>query len=181
MIATKAIPSFYVIDLEGDAANLDFLLGGNHQFNIRRVCIGSFDFNTDIEAAVAGKAALDLVKNNLDLDGIEEITAFNPEFFVGQQAIEPTLQMLIDEEIAEEKVEDAENGGGHVAIFLTRRFDDWGDYVVSKTTLDDPALTITLKIAANPQRYMLEKNLEKQEHLARLHGFHLPVTEARIH
>lgn len=168
MIANKALPSFYVIDLEGEAADLEFLLGSKHQ--IESITISSKDFGDDVTAINSGKDALEFFRRKLDLKPDEEELKFNPEFFPSQPAIEPTLQMLIEEQIAEDAIEKIEEEQQKLAFPMTRRFDDWGDFVVAKTHLKSFFFEAQMKVAVHPQKYFEQKSLELQEHQAYLQG-----------
>lgn len=168
MIANKALPSFYVIELEGDSADLKFLLGSSHK--IESITISSLDFNDDVSAINAANDVINLFKRKLDLKIDEEQIAFNPEFFPSQPAIEPTLEMLVAEQEAEDAIEEIEEERQRMAFPMTRRFDEWGDFVVAKTHLTGQNFDLLMKVTIHPQKYFEEKSLEIQEHKAYLQG-----------
>lgn len=178
MIANKVLPTFYVLDLEGDAASLEFMLGTKH--NVRRVTVHSCDFEGDVLAVAAGKQAFDFFTYSFKDDG-KETNEFNPEFFLTQAPIEPSLEMLHAEELASETEEKIEKNGDIQTVVLTRRFDDWGDFVVARSTIEGSTFNGLMKVAVNPRRYLLEKNLEKQEYVARLHGLKSEPGTALVH
>ena len=168
MTVNKALPTFYVIDLEGDAADLEFLLGTKHR--IQSITISSGDFGDDVSATNGGLDALAFLRRKLEFAAEEENVSFNPEFFPSQPQIEPTLQMLIEEQIAEEAIEQIEEEKQRLAFPMTRRFDEWGDFVVAKAHASNFYSSIRMKVAVHPQKYFEEKSLQLQEHQAYLQG-----------
>jgi hypothetical protein len=162
MISSKVLPAFYVLDLQGDAANLESFLGSKH--NICRVTVHSLDFSGDVLAAVAGQDALNFFAGKFSR--AEEKRDFNPEFFpnlVATEHVEDDKATKIDEEN------------------ITRKFDEWGDFVVARTTIEDTDFKAIMKVAVNPQQYLLEKSLEKLEYTAHLHGQRTDTGSAIVH
>lgn len=176
MIANKVLPSFYSLELEGEAAKMEHLLGV--RCKIKSVTIHSYDLTSDIEAANLGTTAF---KNVTDKVGGEIEFFYNPEFFPSLPVIEPTLEQDQIEEAAREKLDTLEEEQQVSGTILTRRFDEWGDFVVMKAKCFDSTHSAILKVAAHPKDYILQKNLEKQEHIARLHGLTTPSGTAVIH
>lgn len=176
MIAHKIIPSFFVVDLEGEATNIEWLFG--YKARLKNITINSLDFRSDVEALVAGQEAFDLLKLTVDVETAEEASAYNPEFFL-KDPLEPTLEQERDEMFA--MFQAAQMAPDMDATVLTRRFDDWGDFVIMKSEVRDSKYCMRLKVAANPQLYIQEKNLEQEEHDARLHGNKLESTRIALH
>lgn len=164
-IADKLIPAFYVVDIEGSAASLEQLIGSKHK--IKRISMASRDMANDLEACAAMDKVVDAFMGNVVTDQL----LINPDFFPSAPAIEITPEM---EELearmaqASEAMEDTESNA--IAVAITRRFDDWGDFVAIKREVNGEDFKIKAKVAVHPRRYVLEKSNEKQEHLERLHG-----------
>lgn len=175
MIGHKVLPAFYTIELEGTSASLEFILGTRHR--IKKISIASRDFPSDLHAAVAGKQLYEFFISHLEG---EELIEYNPEFFLTQTPLEPTLQQEQREREAEATEEKLQQEGVQ-SVSLTRRFDEWGDFVVSRAICQGSDFKVLMKSAVNPSRYILEKGLEKQEHNARLNGLRSEPTNAVVH
>jgi hypothetical protein len=183
MIANKILPALYILDLEGEAASLEFLLGQN--FGVKRVTIGSYDFTNDMEAASAGQEAVDfmLENNKLDHDDYTESVDYNPEFFPSIPTIEPTEEQLTQEAIAEEYAESLVKEDNQFPVVVTRRFDPLGDYVAVRMQLEAANYKIKMRIAINPNVYMDEKGKMMEEEATRATSAHreIPPTPASLH
>jgi hypothetical protein len=169
MIADKVIPSFYLLELEGDAVQA--VLSGD--FGVERIAVGSFDFNSDLLATSALQQAMQTVADVVaeDLDSVKEETAFNPEFF-------PTLkyELAID---VEAEIEEAQAitdvmtedmiEKGQVPILITNAFDPIGDFIQSRWIVSSDNFKMTGRIAANPTKYMMHKGFEQVKRHETIH------------
>lgn len=156
MIADKIMPALYVIDLEGKAANLDFLVG--EDFGIQRITLGSLNFENDLQATAAGQRAIEFLLDSpqLDVDEAEETVSFNPEFFPSLPAIIPTEEDLKTEAAAEEEAEEYVEDG-QFPVIVTKRFDSLGDYVTSRLEVVGEDFKVKLRVAIDPNLYITEK------------------------
>lgn len=170
MITDKVLPAFYILDLDGKAADLEFILG--KKFKIKRMCLGSHDFDSDISAIQAAEKAINFFKEGSSLVTTSTNKQYNPEFFPSTPAIVPTEDMLFLEELSNDEAEklEEESEGTKIALVMTRRFDPIGDFVVAKSNHEGDDFSIRMKVAITPTLYMNEKNLEKQEQLSLLYG-----------
>lgn len=140
MIAEKILPAFYLIDIDGDLADMQPLLG--KKFKVERITIGSFNFQTDGHATQSGEDALEFFFCNeqlkIDTSTLTCKKQYNPEFF-------PTL---------EQQLKDGED---------LPPFDDLGEFISYKVEMNAPNFNATLKIGACPMTYAVEKQLEEVE------------------
>lgn len=164
-IADKLIPAFYVVDLTGSAATLQHLLGTVH--NIKTITISSRDMKNDL----AAYDAMDKTINTFKGIVVEDEMKVNPEFYPSTPPIDITPEM---EELearmneAATAMEDTEPNA--IATAITRRFDEWGDFVSIKRELRGEGFLIKAKVAVHPRRYVIEKTKDIQEQHERLHG-----------
>lgn len=166
-IANKIIPAFYVVDIEGSAATLENLIGSRHR--IKKISISSADMKNDLDAYAAMAETIETFA--VIGEKISDELKMNPEFFPTAPPIEITPEMEELEAKAAETEEQLEEQDEHVvACAITRRFDEWGDFVSLKREIIGDCFTIKAKVAVHPRRYVLEKNIEKLEHKERLHG-----------
>jgi hypothetical protein len=139
MIAEKILPAFYLIDIEGDLADMSGLLG--KKFKTQRITLGSFNFQTDGHATKSGEDALEFFFCNeqltIDTSTLKVEKQYNPEFF-------PTLEQPKEGEDAPP-------------------FDDLGEFISYKVEMNAPNFKATLKIGACPMTYAVEKQLEEVE------------------
>lgn len=163
-LANKLIPAFYVVEIEGSAASLEFLLGTKHR--IKKITISSADMDNDL----AAYEAMDNTINTFSNSTVTDELMINPEFFPSAPPIELTPEMEELEEQAAEAEEEIEKKDDFVAVAITRRFDTWGDFVAMKREIIGTDFVIKAKVAVHPRRYVIEKNIEKLEHKERLHG-----------
>jgi len=156
MIADKIMPALYVIDLEGKAANLDFLVG--EDFGIQRITIGSLNFENDLQATAAGQRAVEFLLDSplVDESAAEETVSFNPEFFPSLPPIIPTEEDLRIEAAAEEEAEEHIEEG-QFPVIVTKRFDTLGDYVTSRLEVVSADFKVKLRVAIDPNLYITEK------------------------
>lgn len=170
MIADKIIPSFYMIEAEGKAA--DAIVSG--PFGIKKIIIGSKDFTNDLDATEAMRACVDFMTHtiNPDWDTITETIDFNPEFFPSLKPEVPSTeqkQLLLDVEIAEMEAS-ANLQDGQVAVSMTKMFDPVGDYIQSRWLLAHDDFTINAKVGVNPDKYMQNKVADRMETMSHITG-----------
>lgn len=176
MIADKLIPAFYVVDIEGSAATLEHFIGTKHQ--IKHITISSRDMRHDLDAY----DAMDKTIRTFKEGAVEDELTVNPEFFPSIPAIELTPEMeAMEAHMAKASEEIEHNEPNAIAVSITRRFDEWGDFVSIKREVSGDDFQIKAKVAVHPRRYVLEKNNEKQEHQERLHGQKFHAGSAAIH
>lgn len=169
MIADKVIPSFYLLELEGDATQA--VVSGD--FGVERIAVGSFDFNSDLLATSALQQAMQTIADVVaeDLDAVKEEAAFNPEFF---PTLKHELPMGVEAELEEAQAitdvmtEDMVEKG-QVPIFMTNAFDPLGDFIQSRWTISGENFKMTGRIAANPTKYMMHKGLEQVKRHETIH------------
>lgn len=158
MIADKIFPAFYLIDIEGDVADVFPLLGKKH--NVKRITLGSFNFQTDGHATKAGEDAFEFFFCNpqlkIDVDALTCEKKYNPEFY-------PTLGKQAEEE--EE----------------LSLFDDLGNFISYKVEMKAPNFSAALKIGACPMTYAIEKEIEKVEEIERQFGRHPNHQQLHVH
>ncbi len=172
MLGDKIIPSLYFIELEGAAANLEFILGKD--FGIERITIGSYDFQNDMRAMAAAEQALAFFFQNelLDLSTATETVDLNPEFF-------PTAEK-IEEEDEEVILED--DGSFKLTNAITKKFDEkLGDFVQLRQTYEGSNFKMVLRVVANPEYYATLKSLNSVVRAAELTTHREVSDEVRIH
>lgn len=169
MIADKVIPSFYLLELEGEAVQA--VVSGD--YGIDKITIGSFDFTSDLLATSAlqqsMQAIVDVIANDPAL--VEEEVNFNPEFF---PTLERKLPADIEAELEEaQAITDAMSEDmvekGQVPIFMTNAFDPLGDFIQSRWAVSAENFKMTGRIAANPTKYMMHKGLEQVKRHETIH------------
>ena len=169
MIADKLIPSFYLLELEGDA--IQAVVSGD--FGIDRVAVGSFDFNSDLLATAALRQSMQAIADVVAEDpaSVKEEVDFNPEFFPTMQrdlpmdiAAELEEAQAITDVMTEDMVEK-----GQVPIFMTNAFDPLGDFIQSRWVISSENFKMTGRIAANPTKYMMHKGLEQVKRHETIH------------
>lgn len=157
MIADKIIPSFYIVDIEGNA--IESILPGD--FGIKKISIGSNDFDTDLSATAALRDVLEFITSgsHLDLSNVTEKIDFNPEFFPTLEKLKLTEEQETYMAITEEMLDAAasKTNNHQQTIIMPRIFDDMGDFVESRWTINSPEFRIIGKIAVSPQTYIEEK------------------------
>ena len=159
MISDKVFPSFYMVELEGDAVGA--IIPGN--FGIERIALGSTDFSSDLTAAEALNTALDFILATPDFDlGTHMAESnYNPEFYPSVGEIIPTeeqLAALQEAQAASDEMQEALGVEGKTATVITRVFDPIGDFVEQRHTFTGANFKIEGKIAANPQTYAMQKH-----------------------
>jgi len=162
MIADKVIPSFYIVEIEGDA--IESIFPGD--FGIQKIVFGSHDFDTDLSATSALRDTLEFITSapHLDLTEVTEKIDFNPEFFPTLEKIALTEEQLIQQQSAEEMLDDMSeqfDNANQTAIVMSRVFDEIGDYVESRWQIHSPDFNVVGKVAVNPDSYIAEKAKEK--------------------
>ena len=150
MISDKQLPSFYIVEATGGAVNA--IIPGN--LGIESITVGSADFPNDMLALGGLESAMTYITDKLTVS-VEETKAFNPEFF-------PTLQQeMLDEHI--EQLQATLSKEGKVAIPITKKFDELGDFVQTRWTVKGENILVTARLIANPHAYMKEKEREITE------------------
>lgn len=179
MISTKLLPAFYIVELEGEAANLEFLLGKD--FGIEHVRIGSLDFNTDLEATQAGQDVVEYFAENtsLDLTTLDEQVDFNPEFFPTLKPLELTAEQKMLELITQEQAEESAEEN-QIAVILTRHFDPLGDFVAIRHSTEGGNFKIGLKVAIHPEVYLNQKGASKEAEVGDMARAHRELTQPFI-
>lgn len=169
MIADKIIPSFYLLELEGEAVQA--VVSGD--YGIDRIAIGSFDFTSDLLATSALQRSMQAIVEVIadEPSSVKEEVDFNPEFF-------PTLKRELPADI-EAELEEAQAitdvmtedmvEKGQVPIFMTNAFDPLGDFIQSRWVVSDENFKMTGRIAANPTKYMMHKGLEQVKRHETIH------------
>ena len=169
MIADKVIPSFYILELEGDVVQA--VVPGD--FGIERIAVESFDFKADLLAISALQQAMQTIFDVVAEDPVKitEEAEFNPEFF-------PTLKYELPTEVQAE-LEEAqaitdimtENivKKGQIPVLMTNAFDPLGDFIQSRWVVSGENFKITGRIAANPTKYMMYKGLEQVKRHETIH------------
>jgi hypothetical protein len=168
MIADKILPSFYMIEAEGKAA--DAIVSG--PFGIQKIIVGSKDFKNDLDATEAMRECVDFMTRtiNPDWNTITETIDFNPEFFPSlkpEKLSDEQKKMIMEIEIAE--IEAGENlKEGQVAVSMTRLFDPVGDYIQSRWLLKHDEFMINAKVGVNPDKYMQDKVADRMETMSHI-------------
>lgn len=169
MIADKIIPSFYLLELEGEAVHA--VVSGD--YGIDRIAIGSFDFTSDLLATSALRQSMQAIVDVIsdEPSSVKEEVEFNPEFFPTLKRelpanIEAELEeaQAITDVMTEDMVEK-----GQVPIFLTNAFDPLGDFIQSRWVVSGENFKMTGRIAANPTKYLMHKGLEQVKRHETLH------------
>ena len=173
MIGNKLLPSFYVLTLCDDAADLKFLFGDD--FGIQRVEVVSSNFKSDLDATAAAKTAIGFFLKNPRLEGVSiiEHDQLNPEFFPTLEPIKATQEEIQREEDVAEKITASSD---QVAIVLTKRFDSLGDHVSAKLSLSGDNLSIDAKIMTTAENFLKEKCLEHVEKQDFISGPHREIS-----
>ena len=97
MIASKIFPSFYAIELSGDASQV--IIPGD--FAIDKIALASKNFDNDI----AAMHALDIILNyivaspDINIDKAIITTDYNPEFFPSVKPIKIPTEVLLNQEV----------------------------------------------------------------------------------
>lgn len=174
MITDAIIPALYLVELEGEAANLEFLLGKN--FGIKKIIIGSLDYQSDLSATIAGQRCVEYFLDNpkLDADNAEEEVFYNNDFFPSVKKSEPTEEQIQQEEELIEKF--SEENEGQIPILVTKHFDPLGDYVTTRLKVSSTNFSAMLKIAVNPEIYIDKKTQATQLELNRATSEHREIT-----
>lgn len=153
-IADKLIPSFYIIDVTGQA--VQSILPG--EFGIEKIAIASRDFSNDMDAQAALSNAMAFITLNpvLDKTYAEESVNYNPEFF-------PSLLPLNVEnprEVLTQEMQEMVLPNGAVAIPITNAFDILGDFIESRWLIKSPTFKIEGRVAVSPDKYITHKAFE---------------------
>lgn len=157
MIADKILPSFYFLEIHGNA--VESVFAGD--FDIDEVLIESKDFSTDLDATAALKHALDFITSapHLDIHNAKEQIDFNPDFFPSLKKIE----ISEDQQIAYQQLLDeaaSQTDANKDVLVLTKFFDNMGDYVLSRWQVNTPSFNVIGRIAIDPDVYISEKAQE---------------------
>ena len=176
MIASKILPSFYTIKIEGEAVQA--LIPGD--FGINRIAIGSKDFETDLMATDALHQSMQFLSSApvIDISELEETVDFNPEFFPSLTPMELTQEQKDEIKRAEDAADEMPEIPGQQAVVLTRMFDPLGDFIESRWTLKSPKMVIEGKVGVNPDIYMTQKG---QEIFNKKNSITMPTTQVSLH
>lgn len=154
MIADKIIPSFYIIEITGDAVKSVI----PQDYGIQKISIGSFDFQSDMHASEKiDKAVNHILQGIAKKEKVETLIEVNPEFL-------PSAKQLPMNEEAQEIAEEMSSTLIHenkVAIPITRSFDVLGDFVVARKQLSADNFKIEARIVANIDEYVRLKSLDQ--------------------
>lgn len=162
MITNSLIPSFYTIDVEGDAIG-SFFLG---DFGIEKITFLSNYFDNDLAATSSLQKSLENIKTlpKIASEKLVEKVDFNPEFFPTLEAIQLTPEQILAAEELEEQLSEHIDPG-RVAVAMTFFFDPAGDYVQSRWKINSKELSILGKVCYHPQEYLQKKANIKAETL----------------
>lgn len=158
MIADKLSKAFYLVHVKGDAVKSFF--DGN--FGIDSILISSELFPNDL---VAGNALGELISHiasdpEVDVTDAEEDVDLNPEFFPSLEpiAMTPELEEARDMEIARIRMmHDIPDNA--VPVVMTKNFDEYGDFVVSRWHIKSDSLDIMARIGIMPSEFMYLKSI----------------------
>ena len=161
MISDKQLPSFYIVEATGGAVNA--IIPGN--LGIESITVGSADFPNDMLALGGLESAMTYITDKLTVS-VEETKAFNPEFFPTLQQAKLTRAQQLEKEMLDEHIEQLQatlSKEGKVAIPITKKFDELGDFVQTRWTVKGENILVTARLIANPHAYMKEKEREITE------------------
>lgn len=153
MISNQLLPSFYLLEVEGEAVK-SIIPGEN---GIKKIAITSRDFSCDVTAFAGMEDALKSIVDPLPSDAsLLDKTEFNPEFY-------PMLPLTDDQkqkmDVLKDIIENAQEDlpEGQVAIPITKVFDATGDFVAARHTMQSRKYRVVGKVAVSPQTYISEK------------------------
>jgi hypothetical protein len=146
MIADKLVPSFYLVQLRGKA--IQALISG--EFGIQDLTVASSKFDNDLAAMSSMQATIKHIIDGqtFSLDGCSEKMEYNPDFY-------PHLSPEKEEDFAEIADEDPS------VVSITKKFDETGDFIQSRWTIEGPNFSIEGKIGALPDEYLQLKKYER--------------------
>lgn len=161
MIADKIFPSFYMIEVVGQA--VESIIPGD--FGIERIAFSTNSYQTDLTAIEALQEAVNYIIDSpqINSDNIKEHISFNPEFYPSVGPIELTQQQIDDYELSVEAAEiesEKLEGTGQMAIPISRKFDALGDFISSRWIFESADFQIIAKTAMDPTKYIEEKTIE---------------------
>lgn len=154
MIADKIIPSFYIIEITGDAVKSVI----PQDYGIQKISIGSFDFQSDMHASEKIDSAIDCILQGIDdAQKVETLVEVNPDFLphAPQPSANDEAQEIADE-MSSKLIHE-----NKVAVPITRFFDVLGDFVVARKRLKADNFNIEARIIANIDEYVKLKSLEQ--------------------
>jgi hypothetical protein len=161
MISDKQLPSFYIVEATGGAVNA--IIPGD--LGIESITVGSSDFPNDMLALGGLESTMTYVTDKLTVP-VEENKDFNPEFFPTLHPAKLSHKQKLEQEMLDEHIEQLQatlSKEGKVAIPITKRFDELGDFVQTRWTVKGENLLVTARLIANPHAYMKEKEREITE------------------
>jgi hypothetical protein len=173
MIADKILPSFYLLELKGEIASFEQIVG--QRFNIKSIHIASGDFGSDVEAMAAAESVVEFLLQNPQVK-IEESTSkctkqFNPDFYPMLDALEVSDETLEEEErVQAQALMLAEKDPTFSSAIITKRFDDIGDFIAYRMNIQGENFDLQLKVGVDPHVYILEKQKDQQEEAERQYG-----------
>lgn len=153
MILTTQIPSFYVVELDGEILN--DIVGSN--FNLNKLVITSNDFANDLEVV----AALDMVMEKISPNKVKPVQTFNPDFFPSLDPIKLTDQQIqenkdFEDALLDQEPQESDGGALVIKIPITRNFDPMGDFVILKSIKRSSKYGIIGKVVADTSWYVGE-------------------------
>jgi len=161
MIADKIIPSFYIIEITGDAIKTVI----PQDYGIHKISLGSHDFRSDLHAnEKVDKAINFLVENTGGLEKYKTLVDINPEFLPSQTEIVKDSDS--DEDDMSEMVDKLSSqliNENKVAIAITKSFDVLGDFVVSRKLLSSESSKIEARVIANVDEYVKIKSFDQYQ------------------
>ena len=158
MIADKIAQAFYLVHIKGEAVKSFF----DGDFGIQSILISSELFANDLEASSALGELISHISSDpeIDVSNVQEDVSLNPEFFPSIEPIKmtPELEEERDMEIARIKMQHniPENA---VPVVMTKNFDEYGDFVVTRWHIKNDALDITARVGIMPSEFMYLKSI----------------------
>lgn len=157
-VADKLLPSFYVIEIEGQA--LQSVISG--EYGIEKISVGSRDFENDMFALAALSNAMAYIIMNPDVDRSQatENIDYNPEFFPLMKAAELSDEKKAKQLEQEQEAADMTQAIQQTSVAITREFDPIGDFVESRWQIEAPSFKVIGRVAINPDRYLRQKAMD---------------------
>lgn len=162
MISSKLIPSFYMLEISGDA--IESIFPGD--YGIDKVLIESSDFESDMETKVALDNAIDFLSSapHINMYNIEDVTKFNPDFYPSVPRETPSdEQMTSYNQLLEEA--EIQSMNGKESLVVTKFFDVYGDFIQCRREVKSQDFQIVGRTASDPDIYLKEI---REQHLSKL-------------
>ena len=158
MIASKIFPSFYAIELSGDASQV--IIPGD--FAIDKIALASKNFDNDI----AAMHALDIILNyivaspDINIDKAIITTDYNPEFFPSVKPIKIPTEVLLNQEVIQDEINESIGNRDQINIMITKNFDILGDFVEMRKSIKGVDFNVDGRVAINPDKYAEQKAVD---------------------